>query len=109
MQAVKDVDAQAFRHALPRQLALCEELLEDLSALPGGDAFREQWVRSCQRHESDPFSKQNFGIGIGRGGGGGWACYLFCEKSACDSHAEIARSVSFPLPGELLLRGGGVQ
>lgn len=45
MQAVKDADAVAFRRALPKQLEMCGELLKELSELPGGHLFQDQWVR----------------------------------------------------------------
>ncbi|CAN0064606.1 unnamed protein product, partial [Scytosiphon promiscuus] len=43
VQAVKDIDEEGLRRALPQQLALCEELLSELSALPEGAAFLQQW------------------------------------------------------------------
>lgn len=45
VQAVKDIDESGLRRALPQQLALCEELLAELSALPAGPTFLRQWVR----------------------------------------------------------------
>lgn len=45
IQAVKNVDAKAFRQALPKQLKLCGELLSELATHPGGESFERQWVR----------------------------------------------------------------
>lgn len=62
VQAIKEADALAFRKALPKQLKLCEQLLDELWALPMGDLFHQQWVSSdiraalgCARTAAVPF------------------------------------------------------